>query len=61
MFFLIFFSLQWDMAGLYAVQQVVVCGVPVMTVILDGFEVLCVDVLVWVFEQRALQGFLCVP
>lgn len=32
-----------------------------MTVFLDGFEVLCVDVLIWVFQQGALQRPLCVP
>ena len=32
-----------------------------VTVFLDGFEVLCVDVLVGVFEQGALQGLLCAP
>lgn len=32
-----------------------------MTVFLDSFEVLCVDVLVGIFEQGALQGLLCVP
>jgi len=32
-----------------------------MTVFLDGLEVLCVDVLVGVFEQEALQGLLCAP
>lgn len=30
-------------------------------VFLDGFKVLRVDVLVWIFEQGALQGLLCVP
>lgn len=32
-----------------------------MTVFLNGFEVLCVDILVGVFEQRALKGLLYVP
>ena len=32
-----------------------------VTVFLDGFEVLCVDVLVGVFEQGTLQGLHCVP
>lgn len=30
--------------------QVVICVAPVMAVFLDVFEVLCVDVLVWIFE-----------
>lgn len=34
---------------------------PVVAVFLDGVKVLRVDVLVWVFEQGALQGLLCVP
>lgn len=34
---------------------------PVAAVFLDGFKVLRVDVLVWIFEQGALQGLLCVP
>lgn len=32
-----------------------------MTVFLDGFEVLCVDVLVAVFKQGTLQSIFCVP
>lgn len=32
-----------------------------MTVFLDGFEVLCVDVLIGIFEQWTLQGLLRVP
>lgn len=32
-----------------------------MTVFLDGFKILLLDVLVWIFEQGALQGLLCVP
>ena len=32
-----------------------------MTVFLDGFKILGVDVLVGVFQQGALQGLLCVP
>lgn len=38
-----------------------VCASPVMAVILDGFKVLCVNILVRVFEQGALHGLLCVP
>lgn len=47
--------------GLNAGGYVVVCASPVMAVILDGFKVLCVDILVRIFEQGALQGLLCVP
>lgn len=32
-----------------------------MAVLLDGFKILRLDVLVWIFEQGALQGLLCVP
>lgn len=39
----------------------VVGRAPVMAVLLDGFEVLCVDVLQRVFQQRALQGLLWFP
>lgn len=34
---------------------------PVVAVLLDGFEILRLDVLVRIFEQRALQGLLGVP
>lgn len=42
-------------------QQLVLHKAPVMTVFLDGFEVLCVDVLVGIVEQGALQSLLCAP
>lgn len=32
-----------------------------MTVFLDGFKILCVDVLVGIFMQWVLQSLLCVP
>lgn len=39
----------------------VICCSPVMTVFLDGLEILCVGVLVGIFEQGALEGLLRVP
>lgn len=32
-----------------------------MAVFLDGFKILRLDVVVWIFEQGALQGLLCLP
>lgn len=34
---------------------------PVVAVFLDGFKILRLDVLVWIFERGALQGLLDVP
>lgn len=42
-------------------SKLCIYAAPVMAVFLDGFEVFCVNILIGVFEQSALQGLLRVP
>lgn len=42
-------------------SKLCIYAAPVMAVFLDGFEVFCVNILIGVFEQSALQSLLRVP